>query len=47
MASLTPAERIVIAKTIIAAVHPNINELPDVRAYHRIYGRPAFILKRR
>lgn len=46
MLSLTSDERIEIARKIILSVHPNIEELPDVRAYHKHYGKPAFILKR-
>jgi hypothetical protein len=45
MLSLTADQRIVIAKKIIASVHPNIDELPDMREYHRLSGQPAFILK--
>lgn len=47
MLSLTRDQRIAIAKDIIARVHPGIAKLPDVRAYHKLHGRPAFILKRR
>lgn len=46
MHSLTPDQRIGIAKQIIASVHPDLDKLPDVRAYHRVHGRAAFILKR-